>query len=334
VKFSIILVVYDPMDTFSCAAALPSTVGSLSSLDGLYELIIVNNHDPAQCPQTSAFLRSLARQRADTKLVELAKNIGCGAGFNRGVSEAAPDSEAFVYLSCDAYILDALSLSRCEEIFATYPLISALHPVSIYEDMDEANYSREWNVAQFHRVMSNWSAGVSCCGSAAVRKDIIAISAEVLTRPLSLKRPVMMLPLTFYVVRRDVFERLGGFNEGFIAGWENIDFCLRALALGYQSAIVNNAFVYHRRDLFHALGQHRAWGQDGAQGRPVGRHPGELLFSAIWHDEPVNVYYRLRFGQIVGWLLKSVRRILKVLRRIVKAVKASPLGWRRRGSAR
>ena len=47
------------------------------------------------------------------------------------------------------------------------------------------------------------------------------------------------------VVRRAVFEELGGFDEAFHNGFEDMDFCLRAGQRGYRHAVANRSTVYH-----------------------------------------------------------------------------------------
>jgi len=47
------------------------------------------------------------------------------------------------------------------------------------------------------------------------------------------------------VVRRDVFDRLGGFDEGFANGGEDVDFCLRSQAAGHVSAVALRSDVRH-----------------------------------------------------------------------------------------
>jgi GT2 family glycosyltransferase len=49
----------------------------------------------------------------------------------------------------------------------------------------------------------------------------------------------------FMVVRRPLFEALGGFEERFFLYFEEIDFCYRAFERGWSSAYVSEARVYH-----------------------------------------------------------------------------------------
>lgn len=47
------------------------------------------------------------------------------------------------------------------------------------------------------------------------------------------------------IMRRDLFERLGGFDEAFRNSYEDIDFCLKARAAGFQNYVANRSVIYH-----------------------------------------------------------------------------------------
>jgi GT2 family glycosyltransferase len=47
------------------------------------------------------------------------------------------------------------------------------------------------------------------------------------------------------MTRRDVFDRLGGFDEGFFLYWEDADYCSRAAAAGFRCMYVPTAPVRH-----------------------------------------------------------------------------------------
>ena len=48
-----------------------------------------------------------------------------------------------------------------------------------------------------------------------------------------------------WVIRRDVFLGLGGFDEAYRNGFEDVDFCLRASAAGYRHFVANRSVIYH-----------------------------------------------------------------------------------------
>lgn len=47
-------------------------------------------------------------------------------------------------------------------------------------------------------------------------------------------------------VRREVFDALGGFDESFVAGGDDVDFSWRAAQAGYDIGFVENAVVHYR----------------------------------------------------------------------------------------
>ncbi len=51
----------------------------------------------------------------------------------------------------------------------------------------------------------------------------------------------------FYMVRREVFDAIGGFDERFFLYFEDVDFSLRAFNAGWRSYFIKNAKIYHKR---------------------------------------------------------------------------------------
>ena len=50
----------------------------------------------------------------------------------------------------------------------------------------------------------------------------------------------------FFLVRRSLFEALGGFDERFFVYYEDLDFSVRARAQGWQSVYLSTAQAFHR----------------------------------------------------------------------------------------
>jgi N-acetylglucosaminyl-diphospho-decaprenol L-rhamnosyltransferase len=59
-------------------------------------------------------------------------------------------------------------------------------------------------------------------------------------------REVEQVMGAFFLVRRSVFERLGGFDERFFVYYEDLDFAARARALGFSSVYLAGAQAFHR----------------------------------------------------------------------------------------
>jgi N-acetylglucosaminyl-diphospho-decaprenol L-rhamnosyltransferase len=63
----------------------------------------------------------------------------------------------------------------------------------------------------------------------------------------NMRMPVQQPAGAFLMVRRAVWQELGGFDEGFFPLWfEDVDFCRRAVNRGYQLYYVPGAVAYHR----------------------------------------------------------------------------------------
>lgn len=81
--------------------------------------------------------------------------------------------------------------------------------------------------------------------------------------------PVDQVIGAFYLVRRRLFERLGGFDSRYFIYFEDVDFALRASRLGYGSYFLKEARAFHAanvssdqvRDfrLFHSLRSRRIY---------------------------------------------------------------------------
>jgi len=78
------------------------------------------------------------------------------------------------------------------------------------------------------------------------------------------------------LVEKEVFDRLGGFCEEFINGWEDVDFCLRAKEYGYGIYYCADAVILHHRF--------------GSEGRFLHETENKSLFREKWlHHRKLDV---------------------------------------------
>jgi GT2 family glycosyltransferase len=72
-------------------------------------------------------------------------------------------------------------------------------------------------------------------------------SYRYLDRDLDAPGPVEQPAGAFLMIRKDVWERLGGFDEQFHPVWfEDVDFCRRAAAAGYRAEFVPSVTARHK----------------------------------------------------------------------------------------
>jgi len=295
-KFTLILVVYDPGDLFTHPRALPAALDSIFTVEGDPDIVIANNTDPAEAPVTSAYLRGLPVSYPGVRLIEHGRNYGCSGGFNRAVRALDNPGDILVYVSCDALIVEPQVLLKMARVFKANKKIGALHPASAYEDFSKANISRAWSYDVYLKELDQADEDPESLPDEP-RDAINTVLRDIAGRkPGRLSGPLPQLPLTFYAVRRDLFLSLGGFQEEFVAGWENVDLALRMYKNGYWSCIMEDTFVFHRRLLFRLLGQ------AGENQQQLVRDVvnGEAVWNRLWGGiPPADAWRDLRHGKII-----------------------------------
>jgi GT2 family glycosyltransferase len=243
--FSIIVPVFDPFDRLVFAGAIQSALSKALALEGAFELIVVNNNPIAACPQLTGYLRSLAEATPERlRILEPNANLGTARGFNAGLRIARLDSRYVVFMSTDADIVDSLMLRKIQLELDNHPTVGIAHPFSVFEDMDAFNVSSKYSCRAFFAMLHVDRVLESTELAAGELKHI----ARLVSARKGIASPFPGTPLTFAVHRRDMFDRIGLFDEGVAFGcFENLDLGIRALYGGYDVVRLNAVFVNHRR---------------------------------------------------------------------------------------
>lgn len=114
----------------------------------------------------------------------------------------------------------------------------------------------------------------------------------------SILRLVPALTGACVLVERALWQRLGGFDEGYINGGEDVDLCFRARALGRTNAVALNSVVRHHisssvgrkaRDEENSYRLARRWGREFATDEGAIRdwcheHFEKILREPHYHD--------------------------------------------------
>lgn len=113
--------------------------------------------------------------------------------------------------------------------------------------------------------------------------------------------PVDWVPGAFALVRRDLFERLGGFDERFFLYYEEVDLCRRIRAAGYRVQYWPELRVHH-------IGGVSARTVAGAT---VARSGSQLT---LWRARSGLLYYRKNHGWLTAWAVNRLERGWHALR--------------------
>ena len=320
--FSVIMPVLDPFDRFVQAGAIQSTLDKALDMEGNFELIVVNNNSVDTSPQLTQYLKSLAGLYAGKiKIVEPGTNLGTARGFNAGLKVAQPDSEYLVFMSTDADIVDPAILVKIQEVMESHPRLGIAHPVSVFEDLDQYNFSSKYGIKTFRKMIRYPYLFESFEIPVGELNQIL----EDVSRRSGIKAPLPATPLTFAVYRREMITQIGSFDEGVEFGcYETDDLCYRALLNGYNVGRLNGIFVNHRRMYFRRL---VIGGTREANALP---HSKIIKQSAAWWNEKwgrpyPELYAQWRWGQPLFTLMLPyfwLRRVGSALKRAARTRKA------------
>lgn len=216
-----------------------------------------------------AWAAELARE-FDGSLVSLPQRRGFAAAINAGVksSSGASASEYLLLLNDDVVLApDWLRLAS-----------------SLLDERPEVAFCCGKIYAPDGVTIDNAGDAVSL-GGAAWRLGHGRKDGEEFNQP----RPVLACSGTASLLRRKVFEELGGFDEDFISYLEDIDFSLRAARRGYRGMCLPQATSVH-------------WGgatSGGPSSPAVFRLMTQNQLLILWKDFPWQLWFRL--GLHMGW---------------------------------
>lgn len=200
-----------PEDTERCVASLQE------SDYAAYRILVVDNGSTDDSVE-----RICAIPGVD--VLANGENLGFAAGNNRGIRRALDrDAEYTLILNNDVSVAPDM-LSRLVHFAEDNRQIGAIGPLIYYADSPE----------------KVWFAGMTF-------RD----SLYVVRRGLRLREPLRPLEEVDFIsgcamlVRREVWERVGFFDERFFMYYEDLDFALRVKQAGYSIACATEAEMWH-----------------------------------------------------------------------------------------
>lgn len=109
------------------------------------------------------------------------------------------------------------------------------------------------------------------------------------------------VPGAFSIIRRDVLEQLGYFDEAFFLYYEEVDLCRRIKAADYKVCYWPDVAVVHLGGESSKTLEHLTLSSSGAQ-------------LTLWRLRSAYLYYRKQHGAATAWLAKQVEKQWHALR--------------------
>ena len=254
-----------------CAA---SVLGSAMPI----ELVVVDN-----ASQDGAVDALRARWPNDARVVIVGneRNLGFGAGCNRGAAVARGDALLFLNPDC---VIDSDTVARLRVAVSNGVGLVGATIVDASGTVDAASRRRDPLLRRALMTMSGLSRfepGRPYLAGVMLPPRIPAPEFEPVD---AISGALMLLP-------RPVFERIGGFDENYFLHAEDLDLCRRVRDAGYPVICANAIRVVHgkggssrRRPLFVSRHKHRGLWRWFVKFDPAARNPllRGLVWSGIW----------------------------------------------------
>jgi GT2 family glycosyltransferase len=208
--------------SWNSAGLLPRCLDSLAAQGAGLELMVVDNGSADGSVE-------LLRERG-VPHVSLPENVGFAAAVNLGAARTA--APAVLALNADA-VLEPGAVERLAAALAADPGLGGVQPrilqleAGTEGDVTAARlYSRGMALSADGRAFEEGAGEAQDSRSAAAREVFGVCGAACL-------------------LRRELFERLGGYDERYFAFYEDVDLNVRARIAGWRFAYVPEAVVWH-----------------------------------------------------------------------------------------
>ena len=186
------------------------------------DIVVVDN------ASVDGSIEYLKKEFPSVKIVESKENLGFGRGNNLGVKEY-PNYDAYLFLNNDISVPKGILDNLVKELQKEN--VGAVGPKVLY--------SKE-KVGSEMRIINSAGIEVDDHYMAYDRYD-----KEEDKPKYNVVEEVDALMGGAFLIKRDVFEKVGGFNPNMFLYYEDIDLSLRIRDLGYKLYYVGTSEVYH-----------------------------------------------------------------------------------------
>ena len=186
------------------------------------DILIVDNNSG---DGSAASLRRLVQ---NVRVIESPDNYGFAGGCNIGIRAALESGARFVLLVNSDAVLAPDAIGHLRTTIEQSVNTGVVAPVLLSREEPDHVSSAGISFSQRTGRMRHRAAGrrFSALGSDRVR-SVDAVSGCVM------------------LIRREVFEKIGFFDEAYFFSFEDIDFCLRAREVGFEISVAQDARAYH-----------------------------------------------------------------------------------------
>lgn len=171
----------------------------------------------------------------DVELVRLSCNHGFARACNIGAK--CGNSDYIIFMNPDTAIVEPVLEGLSQEIASHEPQGFGIYGVQLKDAASQVSFS-------CYRFPSISSVLCKVVGLQHIfPKFGLAGSMTDFDHQSNMEVDIVMG--AFFVVQRELFEKLNGFDEDFFVYYEEVDFCYRALNSGKRTLFLSDYFVFH-----------------------------------------------------------------------------------------
>lgn len=220
-----------------------------------FELIVVDN---ASTDGTQDYLNQLQKKYVNVKVILNESNAGFPAAVNQGILEASTD---YLLIANNDIVVTKNWLERMIEVMESDKSIGLVGPIS------------------------NSVSGVQ------LDKEAVYSSIEAMhiyaqkSREKNIGKTFFFPRLAFLcpLIRKEVFEKIGGLDERFSPGnFEDDDFCLRAQLAGFKAVVAKDVFIHHYGS--------KSFTADGIENYSNRLETNKNIFINKWGADPEEIW--------------------------------------------
>jgi GT2 family glycosyltransferase len=281
----------------SAAAILIVNYKTYDDLDAAILSIVANFRDGDEivvCDQVSdpAKLAAVSAKFPLVKWIARADNLGFAGGVNRAA--AASTAPYLLLVNPDARLAPGV-IGALADWLDRHPSVGIVGPRVVNADGSvQASARRFPSLSTAVAGRSTWLTR-RFPNNPLTRHNLVARTA---VEPAT----VDWLAGSCLMTRRELFDRLGGLDEGFFVYWEDADYAKRAAALGFSSVFLPSVQVSHEggRGAAHAPAQsirafHRsAYRMFAKHASPMARVLSPLVKVGLWMRGEITIAMRRR----------------------------------------
>lgn len=225
-QLSVLIISYNTRElSLACLRSLFAQTREAS-----FQVIVVDN------VSADGSADAVAGEFPQVRLIRSPKNLGFAAGNNLAAREAA--GEWLLLLNPDTVVLDR-AIDRLLAFAESHPETSIFGGRTIFAD-------GSLNAASCWRRPTPWSAWCIALALSRLFRGSAFLNAEAYGGwPRDSVREVDIVSGCFLLIRRSLWEELGGFAPAFFMYGEEADLCLRARKLGHKCLVCPDATIIH-----------------------------------------------------------------------------------------